>query len=567
MSKIHIGNCTKVLEELLHKHEWGTYKFFEAMQKLVIEFKLTEDDVYTNLLNSPFCSWSCEEVCNRIINTYTDLPVYLIDALHELHRKIHIGYIQKENDRKHDPFMNYMHRLFEYKIDSVCFREAILGMARILGYADSPSENDTIHEGVKALFWDYKQDTDNLELLERLVYSIASRIRCRKSAKDLDDSDKLLYLYGRLQEYRSEINNDAKIKEESTMSDQKKCPKCPGECPDKNEVKKSKCVAKAKLRDESAVNVATEVGKIAGETVKQFVPDETAENVTMQKFETFGNPSTSVLLDSVGNVNIGLLRDLVDGDQFTSYCTSIESMVKMWRKFTPAMYKKTLLYMLDRFYIPHEKCHCGGSENMLKIGNGIFNHSCLCVNVDWLDGPYIKLKTQHGSPASFTITNGDIMEALPYIADVAMLNANMKYCKATDCSLVPIIFAIDRPLAVREENGREYGIEDHTFFFGVADKVRVEELGTIVPVICRAFNVPKLKIEEITGTKVPVVIIDDSNQDVREEIVIAIANTVCGGDKPNPVPYFVEFMQVFTNYLQRRDECVDYANDVDRDPV
>lgn len=330
-----------------------------------------------------------------------------------------------------------------------------------------------------------------------------------------------------------------------------KCPHCPGKCPGET--------------------TGAAIGETVGESLNVVEPEavrvsEHTEDRSMQKFETNGNASTSVLLRENGEVNVELLKALVDGNQFTNYSTTFEAMTKMWRKFTPAMYKKTLLYVLDRFYIPHEKCNCGGSINQLKIGNGIFNHTCLCVNADWLDGPYIKLKTQHGSPASFPITNGSVMDSIPCVADIAYFNAKMKYCKADDCTLIPVIFAVDRPINIREEDNSKFATEDYTFFFGIADKSRIGEIESYANIVCRAMNAPIHQISKVGPSAIPLIIIDGKNLS-NDDLVIAIMNTICGFDKPNPVPYFVEFMKVFTHFLQQRDECVDYANDVDRDPV
>ena len=558
MSEIHTGDCAKLLEELIHKYEWGSYKFFELMQKLCVAFEFTNEDCYHHLMEYPFTGNTNRAVCDIIIMDYTNkIPKFLLEALRDLEKKIAISERIYKRECKKDPWEGAMYNVFYYDIESDRFTEGIVGLARILGYDTSYSDDNGISMAAKEKYWDFHHNKNDLQLLENLVFSISRTIRSKTNGawfspemkdKYVDTSDKLLYLCGRIQNYR---HDKSKIhKEDPTMANQK-CPHCPGKCP--------------------GDTAGAVIGETVGESLNVVEPEavrvsEPAEDTSMQKFETNGNASTTVLLRKNGEVNIELLRALVDGKQFTNYSASFEAMTKMWRKFTPAMYKKTLLYVLDKFYIPHEKCNCGGSVNQLKIGNGLFHHSCLCINMDWLDGPYIKLKTQHGSPASFPITNGSVLDAIPYIADLAFANASMKYCKADECSLIPIIIAVRHPANTHEDNGKEYTTEDYTFFFGIANKYAVNELDSNVKVVCRALGAPILDISKPTCTDIPVVIVE-GDDGYRDELLVAILNTVCGFRKPNPVPYFVEFMKVFTHYLQQRDECVDYANDVDRDPV
>jgi len=550
MSEIHTGDCAKILEELLHKYEWGSYKFFELMQKLCVAFDMTDEGCYHSLMEFPFTGNTNRAVCDIIIMDYTNkIPKFLLEALRDLEKKIAISERVYKRECKKDPWEGALYNVLYYDIESDLFNEGTQRLAGILGYNTSCSDDNGISMAAKEKYWDWHYDMKNLQLLENLVYSIAGTLRSRTSAdyfsqemkdKYLDTSDKLLYLCGRIQNYRHDKSKNHK--EDPTMANQK-CPHCPGKCPDET--------------------TGAAIGETVGESLNVVEP---TEDTSMQKFETNGNASTSVLLRENGEVNVELLRALVDGNQFTNYSATIEAMTKMWRKFTPAMYKKTLLYVLDRFYIPHEKCNCGGSINQLKIGNGIFNHSCLCVNADWLDGPYIKLKTQHGSPASFPIVNGSVMDSIPYVADIAFVNAKMKYCKADECTLIPVIFAVDRPITIREEDGKKFATEDYTFFFGVADKCSIDDVLHNTSVVCRALGIPELKVSKVECTDIPVITIDGRNY-TDDTAAIAIMNTVCGVGKPNPVPYFVEFVKVFTHLLQQRDESVDYANDVDRDPV
>ena len=72
MSEIHTGDCTKILEELLHKYEWGSYKFFELMQKLCIAFEFTNEDCYHHLMEYPFTGNTNRAVCAIIIMDYTN---------------------------------------------------------------------------------------------------------------------------------------------------------------------------------------------------------------------------------------------------------------------------------------------------------------------------------------------------------------------------------------------------------------------------------------------------------------------------------------------------------------
>ena len=558
MSEIHTGDCAKILEELLHKYEWGSYKFFELMQKLCIVFDMTDDDCYHSLMEYPFTGNSNRDVCDIIIMRYTNkIPKFLLEALRDLERNIGMSERAYTRECKKNPWEDAMYKVFYNAIETDRFTEGIEGLARILGYDTSCSDDNGISMAAKEKYWDFHHNKNDLQLLENLVFSISRTIRSKTNGewfspemkdKYVDTSDKLLYLCGRIQTYR---NDKSKIhKEDPTMANQK-CPHCPGKCPDET--------------------TGAAIGETVGESLNVVEPEavcvsEPTEDTSMQKFETNGNASTSVLLRENGEVNVELLRALVDGNQFTNYSATIEAMTKMWRKFTPAMYKKTLLYVLDRFYIPHEKCDCGGSINQLKIGNGIFNHSCLCVNADWLDGPYIKLKTQHGSPASFPIVNGSVMDSIPYVADIAFVNAKMKYCKADNCTLIPVIFAVDNHINIREEDGKKFATEDYIFFFGVADKCSIDDVPHNTPIVCRALGIPELKVSKVECTDIPVITIDGRNL-IDDTAAIAVMNTICGVGKPNPVPYFVEFMKVFTHFLQQRDESVDYANDVDRDPV
>ena len=288
--------------------------------------------------------------------------------------------------------------------------------------------------------------------------------------------------------------------------------------------------------------------------------------------------STSALLKENGEVRIKVLADLVINNKFTTMNCKYEVARDLWHTLTKESYKKSILYLLDRFFRPHSKLTCGGSEDMLAYGCGVFHHSCLCINEDWLDGPYVMIKTQHGAPCNFFVENGNVSDSLPTIVNTAADIASMKYGKIGQRGLAILIIDIPQFHFNQDEKAAPYGREEHRLFFATVPACRLNMLpNNLTFVIDGRLVTVKIEVNNAINTSNVVLcrLVSDDQFICGDDTVLALINKIAiitdkDGDiisMPTTVPFVSEFVSTFTKFLQGYDEAVDIVNGVDRDPI